>query len=193
MVSCKVMMMENECFNCNNFNIHSWAIWNYPDCWHQMYPHINKSTWLKCWPHVKLMLCSVTLGHQMPILMGYVSLNVSLTQRLTKCQAYIWLQVSLTQRLTKCQADLTKYGSWPPDASTGGMSEYQPDPKAHQMSRWPDVVLLLATRCLYWEWGKSIKMAWDLCNSPTCITFYPYTMFQNPMLRPSVTNQEKPS
>ena len=38
------------------------AIWNYPGCWHQMNPHINKSTSLKCWPNVKLMLYSVTPG-----------------------------------------------------------------------------------------------------------------------------------
>ena len=39
------------------------ASWNYPGCWHQMYPHINRSTWLKCSPNVKLMSCNVTLGH----------------------------------------------------------------------------------------------------------------------------------
>ena len=78
------------------------AIWSYPGCWHQMYFHINKSTWPKCWPNVKLMLCNVTLGHQMPIQVGVC--------------------------LTECQSD----------------------PKAHQMSSWPDIVLLLTTRCFYW-------------------------------------------
>ena len=32
-----------------------------------MYPHINRSTWPKCWPNVKLVSCSVTPGHQMPL------------------------------------------------------------------------------------------------------------------------------
>ena len=38
------------------------AIWNYPGCWHQMYPQINGPTWPKCWPNVNLMLCSVLLA-----------------------------------------------------------------------------------------------------------------------------------
>ena len=44
------------------------------------------------------------------------------------------------------------YHSWPPDASTREvhLTEAQPDPKDNQKSRWSDVVLLLATRCLYW-------------------------------------------
>ena len=42
--------------------------WNYPGCWHQMYPNINRSIWPKYWPNVKVMSCSVTLGHQMPLL-----------------------------------------------------------------------------------------------------------------------------
>ena len=28
-------------------------------------------------------------------------------------------------------------------------------------------------------------MEWDLCSSPQCIPLYPYTMFQNPMPKPS--------
>ena len=28
-----------------------------------------------------------------------------------------------------------------------------PDPKADQLSCWPEVVPLLTTRCLYWGWG----------------------------------------
>ena len=32
---------------------------------------------------------------------------------------------------------------------------------------------------------KTIKMKWDLCSSPSCIPFYPYTMFQTPMPKPS--------
>ena len=65
------------------------------------------------------------------------------------------------------------------------LTQCQPDPKVHQMSSWPDVVLLLATRCLYWGGVKTIKMAWDLCSSSPCIPFYPYTMFQNPVPKPS--------
>ena len=34
-------------------------------------------------------------------------------------------------------------------------------------------------------------MAWDLCNSPPCIPFYPYTMFQNPMPKPSCHKSRK--
>ena len=72
------------------------------------------------------------------------------------------------------------------------LTECQPDPKAHQISSWPDVVLLWATRCLYWGGVKTIKMAWDLCSSPPCIPFYPYTMLQNPMLKPSCQKSSKP-
>ena len=28
-------------------------------------------------------------------------------------------------------------------------------------------------------------MGWDVCNSPPWVPFYPYTMFQNPISRPS--------
>ena len=86
MVSCKVMMMEMSVLTATPLISADGAIWINPGCWHQMYPHINKSTWPKCWPNVKLMLCSVTLAHQRPILVGYIWLNVSLTQSLTKCQ-----------------------------------------------------------------------------------------------------------
>ena len=72
------------------------------------------------------------------------------------------------------------------------MSDWcQPDPKTRQMSRWPDVVLLLATKFLHWGGVKIIKMAWDLCSSPPCIPFYPYTMFQNPMPKPSCHKSRK--
>ena len=70
------------------------AIWNYPGCWHQMYPHINRSTWPKCWPNMKLMSCSVTLGHQIPL------------PGSTGGWGCVWWQASLTHRLTKWQADL---------------------------------------------------------------------------------------
>ena len=61
------------------------------------------------------------------------------------------------------------------------------------MSSWPYVVLLLATRCLYWGGVKTIKMAWDLCSSLPCIPFYPYTIFQNPMHKPSSQKSRKAS
>ena len=32
---------------------------------------------------------------------------------------------------------------------------------------------------------KTIKMEWDLCSSPPWVPFYPYTMFQYPMPKPS--------
>ena len=32
---------------------------------------------------------------------------------------------------------------------------------------------------------KTIKMEGDLYSSPPCMPFYPYTMFQNPMTKPS--------
>ena len=32
---------------------------------------------------------------------------------------------------------------------------------------------------------KSMKMGWDICSSPSWVTFYPYTMFQNPISWPS--------
>ena len=31
----------------------------------------------------------------------------------------------------------------------------------------------------------SMKMGWDICSSPPWVTFYPYTMFQNPISWPS--------
>ena len=38
---------------------------------------------------------------------------------------------------------------------------------------------------------KTIKMEWDICSSPPCITFYPYTMFQNPMHKASSQKSRK--
>ena len=32
---------------------------------------------------------------------------------------------------------------------------------------------------------KTMKMEWDVCSSPPWVPFYPYTMFQNPISRPS--------
>ena len=34
-------------------------------------------------------------------------------------------------------------------------------------------------------------MEWNLCSSPLCIPFYPYTMFQNPMPKPSCQKPRK--
>ena len=34
-------------------------------------------------------------------------------------------------------------------------------------------------------------MAWDLCSSPPWVPFYPYTMFQNPIPRPSCQKSRK--
>ena len=38
---------------------------------------------------------------------------------------------------------------------------------------------------------KTIKMEWDLCSSPPWVPFYPYTMFQNPMPKPSCQKSRK--
>ena len=34
-------------------------------------------------------------------------------------------------------------------------------------------------------------MEWDPCRSPPCVPFYPYTMFQNPMPKPSCQKARK--
>ena len=54
--------------------------------------------------------------------------------------------------LTSGQLDPIWYCCWPPDASTRWvhLTACQPDPKVDQMSSWPDILLLLVTRCLYW-------------------------------------------
>ena len=38
---------------------------------------------------------------------------------------------------------------------------------------------------------KTIEMGWDLCSSPPWVPFYPYTMFQNPISRPSCQKWRK--
>ena len=38
---------------------------------------------------------------------------------------------------------------------------------------------------------KTIKMEWDLCSSPPWVPFYPYTMFMNPIPRPSCQKSRK--
>ena len=78
---------------------------------HQSELTTRRSAWPKCWLNVKLTWCSISLGHQMPLLRG---------------RGYVWPEIRLSLQ-------------W----------EGQPDPNADQMSRWPDVVVLLATRCLY--------------------------------------------
>ena len=71
------------------------------------------------------------------------------------------------------------------------LTECQPDPKAHQMSSWPDVVLLLATRCLYW--GVALKPSkWNGTYAAVpCIPFYPYTCFRTLCPKPSCQKSRK--
>ena len=38
---------------------------------------------------------------------------------------------------------------------------------------------------------KTIKIEWDLCSSPPWVPFYPYTMFQNPLPKPSCQKSRK--
>ena len=38
---------------------------------------------------------------------------------------------------------------------------------------------------------KTMKMGWDICSSPPWVPFYPYTMFQNPISRPSCQKWRK--
>ena len=93
-----------------------------------MYPHIHVSTWPTCWPNVKLMLCSVILGHWMPLpgsIGGYVQWQASLTHQLTKWQADLrchFQGVHLTEvHLSTSQCDqcshthghqMSLYGGW---------------------------------------------------------------------------------
>ena len=54
---------------------------------------------------------------------------------------------------------------------TGGhLTECQPDPKANQMSSWPDVVPLLVSTCLYWGVHLTNLMTYSVvafkCNLP---------------------------
>ena len=88
------------------------AIWNYPGCWHEMYPHIHMSTWPTCWPNVKLMLCRVTLGHQMP------------------------LQGSIGVCLMTCQPDalVDQMASWPEMPLPRATSDWSP---SDHRSMWP--------------------------------------------------------
>ena len=130
------------------------AIWNYPGCWHEIYPHIHMSTWPTCWPNIKLMPFSVILGHQMD-LPGSI-------------RGYVWWQASLTHWLTIWQADLWCC-YWGVCLMTG-----QPDPLVDQMASWPEmplpgyiwlmsiwpqvymtnVVTHMATRCFCLEGGS---------------------------------------
>ena len=38
---------------------------------------------------------------------------------------------------------------------------------------------------------KTMKMEWDICSSPSWVPFYPFTLFQNPISRPSHTKCKK--
>ena len=78
---------------------------------------------------------------------------------------FIWAQVNWTQVCTTLDHQMPLPGGTSELRSTGPklvpllatrclycrvhLTEGQPDPKADQMSRWPDVTLLLVTRCLY--------------------------------------------
>ena len=98
----KLKTIANELFNWNNFNICSYS-WNYHGCWHQIYPHINRSIRPKGWPNVKLTWCSTTLGHKMPVLgWGWGTEGHRGWWR----WGYIWPNLSLTHSLTKCHAEL---------------------------------------------------------------------------------------
>ena len=90
----------------------------------------------RTWAQVNGTQVHTTLGHRMPLPRGYVWLEVSLTQRLTKCQDYLtsyWAQVNWTYVSTILGHQMPLW-----------------EDTSDQMSRWPEVVLLLATRCLFW-------------------------------------------
>ena len=55
-------------------------------------------------------------------------------------------------KMNSHQLDPTSYHSWPLDASTGGWGTCE------LRSAGPNIVLLLATRCLYWGWGYIWKL-----------------------------------
>ena len=38
---------------------------------------------------------------------------------------------------------------------------------------------------------NTIKMEWDICSSPPLVQFYPYTMFQNSIPKPSCQKSRK--
>ena len=114
MVYWKLKTIADELFNYNNFNICSWS-WNYHGCWHEIYPHINRSTWTKGWPNVNLTWCSTALDHLMPVLgIGVRGIGGD------GVGEYIWPNISLAHSLTKCHADLQEYHSWTLDACTWG-------------------------------------------------------------------------
>ena len=57
----------------------------------------------------------------------------------------------MSDQLSAWPKDWRKISTWP-DASSMGLhlANGQPDTKADQISSWPEVIPLLATRCLYW-------------------------------------------
>ena len=63
---------------------------------------------------------------------------------------YVWVQVSLTQRLTTCHADLMLYHSWSLYTSRGVHLILGQPGLTHFWAGYLWLVLLSATRCLYW-------------------------------------------
>ena len=61
---------------------------------------------------------------------------------------YIWAWVNWTQLHTPLGHQMLLLGAH--------LTKGQPDPKVDQMFSWPDIVLLLATRFLYW-WGVHLS------------------------------------
>ena len=59
------------------------------------------------------------------------------------------------------------------------LTEGQPDPKAPQVSSWPDVILLFATRCLYWgmsHWRSAWPKGWPNVKMTWCSTILGHQM-----------------
>ena len=69
-----------------------------------------------------------------------------------------WCLQMCSKAFTKCPLLTTRCPYWGAHLTKG-----QPDPMADQMSSWPEVVLLLATRCLYQGWGcmSDQRSAWS--------------------------------
>ena len=71
---------------------------------------------------------------------------------------YIRLNVSLIQRMTKCQDDLIYYHSWPPDASTRGTSDLSTKRTSENLnSLW---IYALLHRGLFYERPIKISAVW---------------------------------
>ena len=147
------------------------------------------SAWPKGWWHVMLTCSSTTLDHKMPVVgwggasrgQQVASVGIGVTYekwRWSFCKVLLKTEDSLLQTIehelrptgpklvlvlaTRCLYLVC-------------LTEGQPDPKADKMSSWPDVVPLLAIRCLYWEvcltenqpdpkgW-PNVKLTWHSTN-----------------------------